>query len=259
MTSNKHDSLVRHQFGRSAESYRKSASHARGASLSRLLELTRPGPDWTALDAATGAGHTAATIAPYIRTVVASDLTAEMLQQAGIVAGEKNLSNVLFVRESALALSYRSAAFDLITCRVAAHHFPDPGLFVSECARVLKPGGILALIDNIVPDDDAGADWINEFERQRDPSHARCLSLAEWRALFGRAGLAVEHAEVNSKWFEFHDWMRRMKVEQPRIEQLAEDLIGAPDNVRRFWRTEPGNGDMKLALQEAILLGRAPG
>lgn len=259
MTSGEHDSLIRRQFGASAAGYRTSASHARGRSLTRLLELTAPGKDWIVLDVATGAGHTAATLAPHVATVIAGDMTPEMLAQARIVAREKSLANVIFVRESAQALSYRPGAFELVTCRVAAHHFPDPALFVAECVRVLKPGGVLAVIDNIVPDDEDAARWLNDFERQRDPSHARCLSLAQWRGAFSDRGLALEHVEVSSKWFDFHDWMRRMNVQQARIEQLARRLLDAPDSVRTFWHPERVDGKVRLALQEAILLARAPG
>jgi ubiquinone/menaquinone biosynthesis C-methylase UbiE len=254
--SNEHDSRVQSQFGASAEQYRTSPSHARGRSLSRLLELVDPQPDWLVLDAATGAGHTAATLAPRVASVVAGDLTLEMLQQAMLVSRERKLPNILFVRESALALAYRDDVFDLITCRVAAHHFPEPGLFVAECARVLKPGGMLAVIDNIVPDDGPCAGWINDFERQRDPSHARCLSLEEWRGLYDRHGLRMAHEEVGDKWFDFEDWMRRMHVGDAAIEHLALVLLDAPAGVRDFWHPRRDNERLKLALQEAILVGR---
>jgi hypothetical protein len=51
--------LVRAQFGRSAAAYASSDVHARGDSLGLLVDLVRPEPHWTALDVATGAGHTA--------------------------------------------------------------------------------------------------------------------------------------------------------------------------------------------------------
>lgn len=251
-----HNARVQSQFGATAAHYRTSGSHAHGKSLSRLLELVSPRPDWLALDAATGAGHTAAFLAPHVSGVIAGDMTREMLHQAALVCSEKHLSNVLFVRESAQALSYRDDVFDLVTCRVAAHHFPDPGAFVMECARVLKPGGTLAVIDNIVPDDRENAEWINRFERQRDASHARCLPLAEWRDLYRGNGLDMAHSEINSKWFDFDDWMRRMNVGDTDIERLAALLLNAPERIRTFWQPQREDGCVKLALQEAIMIGR---
>lgn len=254
--TDEHNSRVQIQFGATAEQYRSSASHARGRSLSRLLELVDPEPDWLVLDAATGAGHTAAALAPRVATVVAGDLTPEMLQQAVLVGRERDLLNILFVRESALALPYGDDVFDLVTCRVAAHHFPEPASFVAECARVLKPGGMLAVIDNIVPEDRRDAKWINDFERQRDPSHARCLPLGLWHRLYDRYGLRMAHEEVYDKWFDFEDWMARMNVDSTDIERLAAVLRGAPETIQRFWRPRLENGRLKLALQESILVGR---
>lgn len=256
MTGRGHDDLVRRQFGASAQSYRTSASHARGYSLTRLLALTGPRPDWRVLDVATGAGHTAAALAPHVQLVAAGDMTPEMLQQAAIVAREHGLTNVHLVRENAGALAYRNGAFDLAACRVAAHHFPDPGRVVAECARVLKTEGRLAVIDNVVPDDAAIAGWINDFERRRDPSHVRCLSVAQWQALFDDHGLRLEHVEVNEKWFDFEEWMGRMNAAPETIELMGGELLDAPPGVRDFWHPRGKPGRIEFALNEAILIGR---
>jgi ubiquinone/menaquinone biosynthesis C-methylase UbiE len=256
VTGRDHDSLVQRQFSANAEHYRTSATHARGESLLKLVALLQPQPHWLALDVATGAGHTAATLAPHVDTVIAGDITAEMLAQAELVCREQRSSNVLFIRESADALSCADNVFDLVTCRVAAHHFPEPEAFVGECARALKPDGILAVIDNIVPDDRPSADWINDFERRRDPSHARCLSLAQWHETFVRTGFAIVCSEVNSKWFDFEEWMRRMNVDHETIALMERQLRESPDLVRRFWQPARENDRTRLALQEAILIGR---
>lgn len=258
VTDHDHDALVRRQFAASAENYRTSPGHARGRSLSRLVELAAPRPDWLVLDVATGAGHTAATLASHVLAVVAGDMTGEMLAQAGKVSREKGLDNVIFVRESAQALSYRDGVFDLVACRIAAHHFPDPGLFVAESVRVLKPGGILALIDNVVPEDEAGAKWINDFERKRDPSHARCLSPRQWRELFAGNGLTVMHEEASPKVFDYHDWMNRMNVEPARIQSLSRELLQAPKTVQRFLNPVRRDSQITLALRELIMLGTSP-
>ncbi|MBI3741577.1 MAG: methyltransferase type 11, partial [Chloroflexi bacterium] len=76
------NAVIRKQFGAHAADYATSATHAQGASLARLIELTDPQNNWTMLDVSTGAGHTAFTFALYVAKIIAVDLTPEMLEQA---------------------------------------------------------------------------------------------------------------------------------------------------------------------------------
>ena len=87
-------SLVGEKFDAAASDYAASAVHARGPSLARAVKLAAPQSDWRVLDVATGGGHTATAFALQVSHVVASDITAEMLQQAQKVAASKGLTNV---------------------------------------------------------------------------------------------------------------------------------------------------------------------
>src|SRR5215471_16664837 len=102
-------SLVQQQFGLNAADYVTSTVHAKGASLGRLVELVRPQATWTALDVATGAGHTAAAFAPYLASVIASDITEEMLNEAARLAAAKGLANMTTARADAEALPFGDA------------------------------------------------------------------------------------------------------------------------------------------------------
>src|SRR5262249_34692933 len=162
-TTDKRD-LVREQFGKHAENFVASEDHAKGESLDRLLALTRPRPDWRVLDIATGGGHTALALAPHVREVIASDLTPPMLDAARAFIASKGVTNVVFREADAISLPFEAEAFDLVTCRIAPHHFPDVQRFVHEMFRVLKPGGVAVVIDNVVPEDPVAAKFINDFE-----------------------------------------------------------------------------------------------
>ncbi len=117
-------------------------------------------------------------------------------------------SNIRTDTAEAHDLPYPDSSFDLVTCRIAAHHFADVPLFVQEAARVLRPGGILAVVDNIVPPGAVGH-YVNAFEKLRDPSHGRCLTLEEWTALFASSGLTVANAETLAKRLNFDFWAQR--------------------------------------------------
>ena len=96
-------------------------------------------------------------LSPSLRSsskVTASDITDQMLAEAKKLAAERGLGNVKTARAKAEDLPFPDMSFDLVTCRLAAHHFDNPRAFVAEAYRVLMPGGVLAVVDNISPDRD---------------------------------------------------------------------------------------------------------
>ena len=119
------ETLVQKQFGVAAADYAASAVHASGPSLARLLALVPARADWVALDVATGAGHTALAFAPLVARVIASDITDAMLRETEKLAAARGLANVETANGEAGKLPFADAGFDLVTCRLAAHHFPD--------------------------------------------------------------------------------------------------------------------------------------
>lgn len=254
--------LVRQQFGANAEKYATSIVHAKGASLGRLVELLPFDASWYALDIATAAGHTAFAVAPHVLAVVASDLTPEMLNVAEAQARERGLNNVTTALADAEDLGFDDNSFDLVTCRIAPHHFSAPNRFVSEMARVVRPGGYVAMVDNVVPSDPEVAQFVNDWEAKRDPSHVRCLSVDEWLDLFTDSGLQIIHSELLAKEMGFSWWADNMAVPPAiQIELLAE-LQGAPAKIKSFLR--PGPEDVLdpitavFYLTEALFIAQKP-
>lgn len=133
--------LVRAQFGANAAAYVNSAVHARGNSLTRLVELVQPQAHWQALDIASAAGHTAFIFAPHVAHVYATDITPEMLEAASQLAAERNIQNVTVEYAYAEELPYADASFDLVTCRIAPHHFPKIDLFYANQLACYGPRG----------------------------------------------------------------------------------------------------------------------
>jgi ubiquinone/menaquinone biosynthesis C-methylase UbiE/enamine deaminase RidA (YjgF/YER057c/UK114 family) len=248
--------LARQIFGANAAAYASSTNHAQGKSLQRLIELTQPQPHWHVLDVATGAGHTALVFAQHVQAVVASDITPEMLAQAETLAAERGLTNLTTRLADAEQLPFDDAAFDLVTSRIAPHHFPNVQKFVDECARVLKPGGLLAIDDNISPDDPDAARYIDDYERLRDPSHVHCLSLSEWRAAFERAGLTVLHDERVEKQTGFEDWCANQKAPPALVEQLRAVLLSAPEAAKAQLKPVVEDGVLKFSMVEGIVIGQ---
>lgn len=244
-------SLVQEQFGANAAHYVTSRPHAKGASLRRLLELVPPQADWQVLDIATATGHTAFAFAPHVAHVWATDITGEMLKIAADQAAERGLENVTVEYADAESLPYEDGRFDLVTCRIAPHHFPNIDAFIRESARVLKPGGRFAVVDNVVPEG-LGGDYVNAFEKFRDPSHGRCLALEEWLEGFTAAGLELLHYETLDKQIQFESWASRHDADMQRY--LKAMLFGAPKEAAEFFQPQKINEDTTFRLQEGIFI-----
>jgi SAM-dependent methyltransferase len=194
-----------------------------------MLELAAPRSSDSALDIATGGGHVAKGLAAACQTVVASDLTLEMLQVAEAFISGGGITNVRYVQADAEALPFPDSSFDIVTCRIAPHHFPNPERFVQESARVLKPGGRFVLIDSTVPEGEIGRRY-NEFEKLRDSSHVRSLTVPEWESLLRESGLDLIATEHFRKRHPFQDWARRTRVPESDIPALGRVLLeGGPE------------------------------
>jgi ubiquinone/menaquinone biosynthesis C-methylase UbiE len=202
---------VRAQYGRVGDAYVRSAGHAGGDDLKRMLYFAVPQPTDTLLDIATGGGHVARVIGPHVGRVIVSDLTPEMLDHALPYLQQQGIANVERLVTDAQSLPLEDDSVDIATCRIAPHHFPEPDRFVAEVARVLRPGGRFLLVDSTVPEGEIGT-FFNAYEKVRDASHVRSLTEAEWVSLLKRHGLRIDAVEPFRKRHEFGEWTDRMQV-----------------------------------------------
>lgn len=248
--------LVKKQFGANAERYVTSTVHAKGESLDRLVEIADPKPEWRALDLATGGGHTALAIAPRVREVVVTDLTPEMLAVARKHLESKGVTNAVYQEADACKIPFPDGSFDLVTCRIAPHHFHDVAAFVSETYRVLRREGMAVVIDNVVPEDPEAGDFINRFEKRRDPSHNRCLTIPEWGDLFMKAGFQDLRAEHFFKAIEFEAWSDIKSVDERTRGELREMLVDAPPKALDALFPEDRSDRLWFYLQELLIAGR---
>jgi ubiquinone/menaquinone biosynthesis C-methylase UbiE len=245
--------LVQQQFGKTAAHYLTSAPHARGKSLQRLVELTGPQKSWQALDIATGGGHVAYAFAPLVARLWATDITQEMLDMVEGEAQKRGLANIRVAYAKAEQLPFEDGSFDLVTCRIAPHHFDSIPQFLAEVHRVLKPGGLLGLVDNVVPAGSVG-DYINAFERLRDPSHLRAWTLDEWRAALNAADLPPGHEETIYKTMEFKNWAARYDDIMKTL--LLAMLTQTTPEVKTVLTPAGSGADFTFRLREALFIAR---
>ena len=118
-------------------------------------------------------------------------------------------------------LPFADGSFDVVACRVAAHHFDDVGAAIREMARVAADR--VLVVDNLFMSDDA-----EEADRVRDASHVRNYTEAEWRGFFEAAGLRVDEVRHFDKPIELAPWLERAGCageEAERVRSLLADRI----------------------------------
>lgn len=233
------------QFDRQSDRYGKSHILADTQDVAMGLAGVLPPKAGTALDVATGGGHTALWLARQGWQVTAGDISPRMLENARKLCAEAGLSieTRLFPAE---AMPFADGSFDLVTVRVASHHFSSPAAFIRETARVLKPGGHFLLIDGSVPDEDPETEeWLHQVEKWRDPSHGRFLSRKAWEELVREAGLTVQRTEMHPLKQPDLAWYFETAATPPANRQkVLQAVQQASERVRTALRL--GNEDGKI-------------
>ena len=154
-----------------AASYWSGARHERGDELAAVLSLGEPPAvneaydAWEtglllramegrvfrrALDLGTGVGRVAVRIAGSVTRLVAADLAMGMLERSRRNARAASVRNLDPIRLRSDRLPFPDGAFDLVACLGLLEHLPPSSRrsTLRECARVLIPGGLLAVALN---------------------------------------------------------------------------------------------------------------
>ena len=191
-----------------AEAYRTSEAHRDGEDLDLLVEWAQGAR--TALDVATGGGHVARRLRDGGLEVVSLD-PAPGMEPDVVAPAEK--------------LPFEGGSFDVVACRVAAHHFEDVRAAVSEMSRVSRD--LVLISDNLFVDEQA-----EEADRVRDASHVRNYTEAEWRSFFAEAGLEVEQAHTYVHPVLLEPWLERAGCTGKDAERVRELVAGRMDGDR---------------------------
>jgi SAM-dependent methyltransferase len=186
-----------------ADAYRESATHASGDDLDLVVAWCEPAPGVTVLDVATGGGHVARRLREAGATVVTTDAAPGMQPDAIAPADD---------------LPFADSSFDVVACRIAAHHFPDALAALKEMARVARSRVVIC--DNTFTSESA-----EEADRLRDPSHVRNYSAPEWHSFFELAGLDVVDEVAMVRETDFQDWLDRTQTPEEERAQI-EELLG---------------------------------
>jgi arsenite methyltransferase len=169
------------------------------AGVGQFFHLARLQPGERVIDLGSGSGMDSFIAALHVGPagrVVGVDMTDGQLAKAQRLARDRNITNVSFHKAYIEETGLDSATFDCVISNGVINLAPDKLQVFQEAARLLKPGGRLALADivtatplpeNVVCNADLWAACIGGAA-QRDI----------YRAAIEQAGLVVERVEDNS-------------------------------------------------------------
>lgn len=241
----------REYFSKYANEYAMSKSHRGGEDLIAMINLIDPKPDWVVADLAAGTGFTSMKVAPYVKKVVALDGTEGMLEKARELSREKGILNIEFVKAMVEKTGLPDRSFDLVTCRRAAHHFPDKKEFLSEAMRILKDNGKLVLIDMVRPENDKD-DIRNRMEKLRDHSHADAPSVSRWKMLFREVGVSLDSVISTKELIKFNDFLFPVKPDSREGIECLQYLRSLPYERLIFADINPV--DLSIIKERVIFL-----
>ena len=151
-------------YTRWAETYDLELNPLIAAEEPRVQAILNEMPMCTAIDVGAGTGRHAMFLARRGVAVTAVDQSPEMLAVARRNASRAGLEIDFRIGSLDDRLPVDDDQFDFLVCALTLSHIPDIGHAVSECARVVRPGGSI-LISDIHPDVANGLGWTAKLRR----------------------------------------------------------------------------------------------
>jgi ubiquinone/menaquinone biosynthesis C-methylase UbiE len=191
------------------------------------------------LDVGCGTGFLALRFAELGHEVAGVDLAPQMIEQARKKASESGLPVELAVAD-ATTLPFPDESFDVVVARHVIWNLPEPQRGLDEWLRVLRPGGLLALVEGKWADNDALA-----------LAYSRPFSRLAARAVQASAAVAARLLGAQPRRF----LLRRYQ----RIE-VALPFAGGPsaERLADFLRANGLTGVSVRPLMEPALWGEVP-
>jgi SAM-dependent methyltransferase len=234
-------------FGPAAQAYDRGRPEYPDAAIARVLGALEVGADGTVLDLAAGTGKLTRTLAALVGRVVAVEPSEGML---GVL--RERLPGVDARIGDAGAIPLEDASVDAVFVAQAFHWFGTPAV-CAEIARVLRPGGGLAVLWNNERWSDAGYEWLPAFRELTEPVReaAGAFPAEAWERAIRDSGLFgsldrvdADHVhratgedvvDLAASW----SWIANLP-DARRAELLAtiRDLIGADTGLALPYRTE---------------------
>ncbi len=137
-------------FGRIGGEWNELRHELFGAGFGAEAMLAFLDPSWVVADLGCGTGDAAQRLAPVVAEVVAVDREEAMLDASR--KRLKEFSNIRYLQGDVTDLPLEARSIDAAAMMLVLHHLREPERALSEAARVLRPGGVILVVDMVAHD-----------------------------------------------------------------------------------------------------------
>ena len=153
-----------------------------------LIEIVAGAAPRDLLDIGTGTGRMIEVLAPLAQNALGIDQSREMLAVARVNLERARLENSMVRRGDMYQLPLPDHSFDAVVIHQVLHYADRPAAAIAEAARVLRPGGVLVVVD-FAPH---GLEFLREEHAHRRLGFADA-EVAEWCAAAGLDPAPARH------------------------------------------------------------------
>lgn len=242
------------QFGKQAEVYSKANIFVDGFHLSKIVERSGLKKNHRILDIATGSGFLALEYAKKGNFVVGCDITREMLLKGREKKKTFGLDDLDLLLSDVESLPFPDKAFDIVSCRFAFHHFPDPEKALREMGRVCRE--CIVLVDGASSEECEKSRLHNEIETMRDPSHVRIYALSEIQKMFVDIGAEIKDISHWDIPQDFDEWMKRAGTDEVKTSTIRRLMTESLANDSTGLRVRLEKGLLGFAYDTIILIAK---
>jgi SAM-dependent methyltransferase len=251
-----HERAISAAFDGQAALFERAPVQSDPSALARLVAFARLTPESEILDVGCGPGLVAEAFLAAGHRVTGIDLSIEMVERARRRCARFG-ERAVFRCGSFFTPDDRPAtAFDAVVSRFVLHHMVDPAAFFRGKAAVVKPGGIVLLVDHTTERDINRRSWHQDQEKLRDVTHMSNLTMGEIVDGFADAGLGSIEATEESFDLDFDEWFDRGT---PIIEksEARKRLLAGP-GARGFDPESLKSGAVRIGCWRAMVRGVRP-
>lgn len=230
-----HHQINQQQYQDKSKAYLTSQTHAQGIEFTKMRQIISDNQLNNVLDLGCGGGHVSYQVAEVAQSVIAYDLTPEMVALVKAQAEERGLVNITTQVGCAERLPFDDGQFDAVISRYSAHHWQSITQAMLEIYRVIRPKGKVIMVDVLGNANPLLNNFLQTIETIRDPSHVKDYSLSEWLYFAEMTGFRVETIEKQTLMLDFASWVARMNTPANSRDVIRQLQQTASDTVKRYF------------------------